>query len=1164
MRSKRVKGPFCRVMASYFIGFYLSLNQLPLRAYLILSLLFPFLALSQPSDQSAILFQSKQVRTAPAKPELRPVIVPQYTSPGLRHQLMVSDEYKLFAKVTALGSAGETVADVRSIGDFSFANLTAFEFGNLISRRLPLQLSAASLKFDQFDEIWLDTLPTLTTHPCSISFGFMGKLHSGENSSKPFDVKVHGGTEPVSLKSALNVGKDNLKPFDFTYLISRWLDLNPESYFRFRADGERTMIQKRMSVLMSLSDELRLTSIYPVHHVNLRVRVNGVSSVVEFPDLASAPPISDGSVRLRFDQKFPDGVDRFGMAIETIILEEIFVSLDVAATDLKNNLNVLSLQFYSEDVDDFKLGRLQVADVKLYPELQNLSSGWVRQKFSLRALRLKGHFVASGGYLSIGPSSNDTKGHAICNVREVRGRLVRKGVGNVPSFVTGVENFLRKQAIFDIPGRVPGKFAAPGVIAWLPVSNFAPDDNSASVPLRLELDSSLQVSSHLARLRVDGLRPSIQHDGDSLRLIAQSISSLRISWSLNKLLPASTYFVLQVPHGSSRLKKYTLIVIGKSGQKSVYSIYPNMASQLNTQDLYVESVELIASGVDGFPVELKLDSLGVFHPQLKTVDEIFTSEALPRYKKWNPVASDIVGGGSGEIDSKPGRLFVESPDSKRLRFKASFLPSVHAVNGITFRLTRQNSLQNNNLCQIELKLNWDHGSTFHRLCDVPNGTSQRVLISELDADLKSLGALVSIDWSIETNYIGPESGISFDYEVDGFSLETPSEILQNMVFAMTATGPIIPAMRSVSHADFSRFTRTKNLPIDTTWIPKLASPYTKLSFVPNQYFNFDHFYVQPVRPQSRAAWLELTKVPVVVSSIWSLYAFSFFFLLLILAWLSQRLFKRYGFMKAGFAGSVIFGRTLCLRTAAFFLHGMIARRAEIDIFLCGALTIGCFGFAARVQTAGELFVLILSGAIVLSCLAARYRADWNSPFILRSIFIDGLLPVWISISIGCFTGLFKDFGVSAYTLLSYLPLGALIFGLWPLWIHILSSPDDRSVRRVFLLVCGTLVLFVAGSLQGLSGQKQFLFSFGSIGLLFLIVSMMRYAQPWVREREAALSACLFSADGTLYLAASLVGLAATSLFLSFSLDTLADQFAMMTYFGLSIGTTLKIISLKRL
>jgi hypothetical protein len=177
--------------------------------------------------------------------------------------------------------------------------------------------------------------------------------------------------------------------------------------------------------------------------------------------------------------------------------------------------------------------------------------------------------------------------------------------------------------------------------------------------------------------------------------------------------------------------------------------------------------------------------------------------------------------------------------------------------------------------------------------------------------------------------------------------------------------------------------------------------------------------------------------------------------------------------------------------------------------------------------------------------------------------IDGLLSIWFALSVASFAGAFDRFGVAAYAALSFLPLAAVIYELSPLWFGIVASACRGVLAaQAFCMSCLAFAFYGVGFLQGGAGRKHLMVIFGAISILFLVVLLLRALEPWILKRQGALSV-LFRPDGELYWCSALVSLAMTTLMLAFKLDAVADQFALVTYFGLTMGMCLKVIALVR-
>jgi hypothetical protein len=235
-------------------------------------------------------------------------------------------------------------------------------------------------------------------------------------------------------------------------------------------------------------------------------------------------------------------------------------------------------------------------------------------------------------------------------------------------------------------------------------------------------------------------------------------------------------------------------------------------------------------------------------------------------------------------------------------------------------------------------------------------------------------------------------------------------------------------------------------------------------------------------------------------------------------------------------------------------------RAGFGVAGSGLIAVFCFVLAARSHNKGDILTLILSGTISASGVVARYRPRMYWFALQRNTWIDGWLPIWIAMSVACFMGVFEALGLEAYSLSSFLPTAVLIYTLWPLWVDVtISARNGALSARALLLLCAVVSFYGAGFLQIMAGWKQLFFTLGAIAILFLVVSLLRALKPWMSKTLAALAACIFRTDGELYLTAALVSLAATMFMLMAKVDFIAEQFSMVTYYGILHGISLKFL-----
>lgn len=1082
-------------------------------------------------------------------------------------------------------------------------------------RPVPLQLNLAlpkangATRLDDYDELWVDYTAASTLPQCVPQIKLQGRLQPYDKGQPSQAVMWQtDSASDVQPLLKLDTTGTNWKEKDYWYLLGRIAGLAPDSDWRYAQDQNNAVLQRRLNVELDTARllDIALAPGHGVERVNLFVSRDderGSGELLEFPGLSLNATLPGGQqgVRLnlaeelarRFPKAWAENAKKPGA--HHFHLREVILFMPGTAKALLSLKPVRSLTLLGEH------GAGQKGRQRLDSRVVAINAYQQRMVVDLRKLQNKGRAEFTQAELQLAPPAEA----AMCALHVGSVRMVSIYSGQEPTFAAAVESWVRQRGgPFERQLPESGRVEQPGIIGYLPMAALSrPEPGSQAVRRyllnptqddRLEFTPGLVGGSEPAYRVVgpDGrvmavaertlsvnsgasltiANPMIKTrvEGDALVLESGLSESqedkIEIAWPLMAQLPAQAWVYFGMADGMGQIGNLTLTAQLADGRQLLQRIVPNEPLRLAVGAGKLTGLRLSLQPLV-YPYRIKLRELALFAPSVVDYSEA-RGLTLPAAFSVRPLP--VGDGMAGAIEARPGLvrgflgdgpLHFSTPLEQEMRWVRALRLNFHLPPG---RLHGD--------CPIVLQLNWTSGQTTRQLCPARLDDHINVRLSDLlgtQEQGRDLGALRSIDWTLLGGAAADDSQRSFsmDFTVEGWTMMSALDQLR--------LSPLFLANDESVRADPARFaasvpTRYSQhfwLPMEPGGLEKMAQARGEILPVANPLFSLDSVVAEPNRTMDWARWQRLVaplkpKVePPHRSKSW--------------LWLGLAVLAWFGARKGWWSPSRAWrhGQALVCRVSA--LAGQMLCHLGKALWRLRSwfyIVMAVFGMGPVLWYAGrqeESYAGLMCLLFAMFLIGGSYR-HWRARTIVgegaahgpATEYWGGLLLLFALGNVAWAVG---HFGLSRHLLFSVLPVLGVFYLHLPCFFRLGMAWESRWPGLLRWLAWSVLVamLYGLGLVLKVESGVNYFFTFGSLAAVPALRAAMLLLEPWLRRLVPSLAGRVLAGAGSLYFFGAMTMLAGTAAMLLLGLVPLAEQFAVVVYYCLALGTIKEIAALRR-
>ena len=664
--------------------------------------------------------------------------------------------------------------------------------------------------------------------------------------------------------------------------------------------------------------------------------------------------------------------------------------------------------------------------------------------------------------------------------------------------------------------------------------------------------------------------PRVTTENDLLALEGRS-RALEISWPLAAHINDKTWFYFGVGEGVEQIGSIGLTLDLADGSVVQRQVVPNQSLHLVTGEVEVRNIRLrIVPTVA--PYRFKLRDIALFSPATTSYAQTFT---LPLPTPYNIIPKPVLQSAHASVlEVQPGRiagLAAGLTADEPLRFFTLLDPALDWVRGVRLDYRLPSSYRGGEGCPLTLELNWVNGKTKRQVCFEKSDGALYISMANFIGTAEkpqNLGTLKSINW-VFWSATGGDKGVeeSFDlqFSVDGWAMVSAADYLRLSPLFNAGSYPVFADAEHSKEIATGRYTQKMWMPLKDKSLPHMLAVGGEIQPVENFLFALDKVAVEPRQPVNWDRWRELAETPIPYAPTrWPIW----------LTWFSVIFLAWWGTWRKGWWSP---GKLWALGKRNIKVLTRILRWVLVvavrwgwyvlpKIYLViGALVLGPVLWMAGQFGSSFAGIMLLATSVLLAwgvychwCDQMRqHRLDNN--FLIRTRF-GGLAA-----GLGCAIWSVGQYKLGAEMLWGFLPLLGAIYAALPvlyrLWLQLVLNYRSYVLLGGWLAL--TLVLYEGGLLVKVVGSgENYFFTFGTLALTFALRACLLALKPLFSRFFPAAAGRVYGGAGNLYFSGALAMLVATAAVLSFKLEPIAEQLAVVAYYCLVIGTVQAIWALR--
>ena len=1074
-------------------------------------------------------------------------------------------------------------------------------------RQAPLQLkltplaAAQSFQLGDYDELWLDYTATPGIAQCAPQLELRGQWQPYDK-KEPAQAAVWRTEGYGSLKSLyrLDATQSTWKEKDYLYLLGRMAGLAPDADWRYAQDQQNTVVQRRMHLKLDAAQVLEIAFApgYGAERVNLLVSrkdSQGGGELLEFAGLSPGATLPDGRAGVRLDlagelaRRFPEAwaenvkePGRHHFYLQEVILFMPGEQATVVAAKPVRSLVILG-----------NAERKEMRVQALTSQVMGVNARQQRMVVDLRRLGEKGRFDLSQAAVELVPPI----GAASCALRIDGIRAVSVYNGQVPIFAQVAEDWSRRWGgPFERRLPEPGQVEQPGIVAFLPLATLSQTAVEKPAVLkyllnptqdnRLEFGSMASgghapsyrvlgadgqqmampgqrlVSNGGAILTATGPMPETRQEGDALVVESGQADigagQIKIAWPLSAQLPDKAWFYWGVAEGAEQIGQAVLTLEMAGGRRLFLRIGPNQAVRLPGGAEQVTGLQLAFEPLV-YPYRIKLRELALFAPALVSYGE---ARALPLPMAYDARPLPMREGDGALLEARPGYVSGLVGDGP-VRFETPLEQEMAWVRGLrlAFHLPSGGVAGD---CPVFLKLNWAHGQTQRQICPAKFDDQVFIPLANLlgaEGQGRDLGALRSIEWTVQGVAVSSrQEAFSLDFTVQGWAMLSALDQLR--------LSPLFQARNELVRADFAQLGSFKSeqyarrfwLPLEASALDQMARAKGDVLPITHPLFSLEKIVAEPKQAMDWRLWQDLANPPPPETPPhWPKWLF--WLSVATLAWATARK----GWWSPGRAwlytkGLAYLSYWLVVQGARYLGKGIWRYRSWGNVFV-GTMALGPgFWYAGhQVDSYAGLMWLLLA-----SLLAWGAYRHWRE----RGVTVSGAMLVegpLLAIALGNTIWAFGHFGLTTHALLGAFPLLGVAYLYLPRIYRFGLAWELRlpGLWRWLGWMAAVVGLYGLGLALKVASGENYFFTFGGMAAVLALRAALLMVEPWLRRLAPSMAGAIFGGAGSLYFSGALVMLVGTAVMLSLKLEPIAEQFAIVVYYCVVVGTAKEIIALRR-
>ncbi|KMP12728.1 hypothetical protein UR09_00085 [Candidatus Nitromaritima sp. SCGC AAA799-A02] len=687
-------------------------------------------------------------------------------------------------------------------------------------------------------------------------------------------------------------------------------------------------------------------------------------------------------------------------------------------------------------------------------------------------------------------------------------------------------------------------------------------------------------------IKIQGDAPfTSRHQGSKGLVLKGKGDWIEIDWPVQTSFSKDTRFYLKIPQGARSMVSLQLFPFSEGQALAPIAGFPNEPLRINYSAIHVDHLKVRLLLHEGKPFKMVFQEMALFEPSLLTLGQALPSESLFR-EKTLLVPKNFSGMGIKTITTKPGYMKIdmlpEPGDSSALEWTTEVNRNINWLQGVKIRYSLPNATLFPSTCWIKLILVTSRQQIEQPFC--PNGTKGQALIplgnNAADHTWSHGEILETIHWTADfrdptdSQHSRTPFNFEIEMELDGFTVTPlqqqiavdPIFKLENHIFYPTSISMISPDLLVSGNAwlEMGDVALKDKRELDRSLI-YLDHPYlkTKTLSLGNKDFKRvatkSNFQDAPGIPQ-RSVWISIIK---------KLLLFSIFPTLVYFA-------MRKGWIQTIYDKLLPWARQ-CIYLAINSFQYLSTKKFEIGYSILIAL------FSIIVLALIWVDYISFSDPKILAAVILLTGILWREtcPLIQQNDYLSQKHPVIASVfkigeeripsSIHYLTGLVLS--TTALLLGSGKPeqnLGWILLAVAaPAYFYHPWLYRTKELLLLFkksftpwLVLSGSI--YFLGCLALLGGMHiNNLWIICNLGGFILAIAWHCHAllsKPWFDKQWPRVSSIIFSGKDKWDIAGFLILLVPTTFFRLISLELIAEQFAIVAFYLLIMGSAYKLWS----
>lgn len=1014
-----------------------------------------------------------------------------------------------------------------------------------------------------FNELWFDYRDIGGSDNCELSFKADALAATAQKST--VSLKLTGGEKIAKWSPALRVQAASMAwlPKDNLYLAKRVLGMKFDEVWRYKQDGEKTVVQRRFQQSLDglVALDFQFLPGTQIIGINLHVAHGDrrtADTVIPWDAIPHQIESTAGGlmrVRLLIGEWLKQNGNANGDP-KKIFLMEAVVFLAGEAGEIAQSRTLKEVVFWKNESKNTTGPSAKELNNVLAVRVESLAPGYKRWILDLRQLNASKWFDVRLGRATL---TIRQRNQALqCALQPLALRLVSLANGKEPRHIAEMRRWSSLYGgPFDVADPLKKQVEWAETDAYVPLSLLP--DRPYSEPNKINMP---EWGMQFFVTRGWGAF----HSPDGFTFNGQG-GWIDTTWELPDVLTqASSTLFLRIPQGAEHVRSGRALIDFSGGGGATINFLPNRPIPLGS-DISGKRITRITLHLemDDGSATLKMQELALFHPFLISQKDAFSArrpfwEFLPLRAEGNgerangkPFLDEFVVHGtaeSGKVLPKMWRTSVDTLAKNLTAVKVGYVLS---------ELPHET-------CWLTLRARTERKQTSLILC--PAGT-QGELIQPLAQIVKELGAeeiVLAFEWG--ANPYHATAPLTFEIKTQLGSSSQPSvrELL---------TGDFSVTLGSQNHFPVAAANADDFFQGGSGWLDfgkiKLESwqPLNiEAAFSP--YFQVQKFAFESERPLAAKDMTQLSPSENRPSA-WLARLTKLAFLAVLggAAWL---LWRRGVWQKSGkvlwppMYGLVkglgtLSGRPLLWVTAVIYARRRAVNRAALLAAFPSAWLLAKLGSGIHLDG-------LLGFAAMFSVAAIWHEMRWGS----REMTFtnnpppDGVTPheFLVFLLVTCmglgWAAWAQGKGFSLFTALA--PLAGVPYFCLAWWKKSLSGARSQA-GGVLMLSGVTVALYALGLLQHYAQGENYFFTFGGIVAVFSWRAFMRYMRESVFCSRPTWAIIIYGGRGSIYFFGAFVFLVITAGILMLNLAPLAEQVAVIVYYFLVVGTILEILALRR-